>query len=56
MMAPIYTESPAFDVQFGGKPETPMLQRVDADAWFDRHNVSWFQIREQRFGQRKMKR
>ena len=40
-------ESPAFDVQFGGKPETPMPQEVDADTWFDRHDASWYPIREQ---------
>ena len=39
--------SPAFDVLFGSKSETLLPQKVDADAWFDRHDASWYEIREQ---------
>lgn len=40
-------ESFAFDIQFGTQPDSPMLRKIGADAWFDRHGVDRFEIQEQ---------
>ncbi|ABE62197.1 protein of unknown function DUF955 [Nitrobacter hamburgensis X14] len=40
-------ESPAFDVLSGKMDETPLLQKINADAWFDTQGASWYEIREQ---------
>ena len=37
----------AFDIQFGSETDTPMLQKIEADAWFDRIGASYFEIQEQ---------
>ena len=39
--------SPAFDVLFGGRSDTSFPQKINADAWFDRHDASWYELREQ---------
>ena len=40
-------DSPAFDIQFSGKPEINLPMKVGADAWFDRHDASSYEVREQ---------
>jgi Zn-dependent peptidase ImmA (M78 family) len=40
-------DSPAFDVLFGGRSDTLLPQKINADAWFDRHDASWFELQEQ---------
>lgn len=45
--AQIDPDSPAFDVLSGKQTETLLPQKVNADAWFDRTDASWYDIREQ---------
>ena len=40
-------DSFAFDIQFGSESDTPMFQKIEADAWFDRVGASYFEIQEQ---------
>ena len=40
-------ESFAFDVLFGNKSDDPAPRKIDADAWFDRHDASRYSIQEQ---------
>lgn len=40
-------ESSAFEVQFGGKPNSPVPQLIGADAWFDRWEAEKFGVLEQ---------
>lgn len=41
------TESFAFDVLFGSKPDDPMPRKIGADAWFDRREAERFEVHEQ---------
>lgn len=41
------SESYAFDILFGKKPDDSMPHKVGADAWFDRRDASRFEIQEQ---------
>lgn len=40
-------DSFAFDIQFGREPDSPMLRKIGADAWFDRAGADRFVLREQ---------
>ncbi len=40
-------DSPAFDVLFNHKPDDLLPQRIPADAWFDRSEAKYYEIREQ---------
>src|SRR5690606_24944044 len=43
----IDSDSPAFDVLFGGKSDDLLPQQIPADAWFDRSEAQYYTIREQ---------
>lgn len=40
-------DSPAFDLMFKNTPDDLLLQRIPADAWFDRSEAQYYEIREQ---------
>jgi hypothetical protein len=40
-------ESYAFGIQFSANPDSPMLRKIGADAWFDRMGADRFEIQEQ---------
>ena len=40
-------ESPAFDLMFNGRPDDLLPQRIPAEAWFDRSEAQYYEIREQ---------
>jgi hypothetical protein len=43
------SESFAFDVLFGKKPNDPMPRKIGADAWFDREEAARYEVTEQSF-------
>jgi uncharacterized protein DUF955 len=40
-------DSFAFGVLYGKRPDDPMPRKIDADAWFDRHDAGKFVVHEQ---------
>ena len=40
------TRSRAFDIQFGGKPDSRVMLKVPADAWFERFAATRYDIKE----------
>ncbi len=40
-------ETYAFDIQSGSDPDSPMLHRIGADAWFDRTSADRLEVQEQ---------
>jgi hypothetical protein len=41
------SETPAFDVLFGGKGDDRIPMLIPADAWFDRSEAKYYEIKEQ---------